>query len=237
MGTLRRRAALVIAGTAAVGMVLTGCSDSGSGRKSSGSSGGSSSSKGSSKDSGKGTGNGSGSGKTQPTDTPSKGGGGKTVPAGKPSKPATGGGGGTGPCTDAETKTTVTAAPRPVNYQLITLTNTSKRTCTVLSYPVVSFGPDLDGTAEGREDTKPQAVVTLKPGASAYAGLNTSPADQADDGSKPHAKSLSVDLIKKVGGDGSTLQFGRPESFKVNDLFIYEPTVTYWQQELDVALS
>ncbi|NGO79468.1 DUF4232 domain-containing protein [Streptomyces sp. YC504] len=232
MGTLRRRAALVIAGTAAVGMVLTGCSDSGSGRKSSNSSGGSSSSKGSSKDSSK------GSGKTQdPSDTPTKDDGGKTVPAGKPSKPATGGGGRTGPCTDAETELTVTAAPRPVNYQLITLTNTGKRTCTVLHYPVVSFGPDLDGTAEGREDTRPQAVVTLKPGASAYAGLNTSPADQADDGTKPHAKTLSVDLIKKVGADGSTVQLGEPDTVKVNDLFIYEPKVSYWQQEMDLALS
>ncbi|MER7173597.1 DUF4232 domain-containing protein [Streptomyces mesophilus] len=231
MGTLRRRAALVIAGTAAVGMVLTGCSDSGSGRKSSNSSGGSSSSKGSSKDSSK------GSGKTQdPSDTPTKDGG-KTVPAGKPSKPAAGGGGKTGPCTNAETKLTVTAAPRPVNYQLITLTNTGKRTCTVLHYPVVSFGPDLDGTAEGREDTRPQAVVTLKPGASAYAGLNTSPADRADDGTKPHAKTLSVDLIRKVGADGSTVQFGEPDTVKVNDLFIYEPKVSYWQQEMDLALS
>ncbi|WP_199550204.1 DUF4232 domain-containing protein [Streptomyces sp. N35] len=229
MGTLRRRAALVIAGTAAVGMVLTGCSDSGSGRKSSKPSGGSSSSKGSSK----------GSGKTQdPSDTPTKDDGGKTVPAGKPStKPGTGGGGRTGPCTNAETELTVTAAPRPVNYQLITLTNTGKRTCTVLHYPVVSFGPDLDGTAEGREDTRPQAVVTLKPGASAYAGLNTSPADQADDGTKPHAKTLSVDLIKKVGADGSTVQLGQPDTVKVNDLFIYEPKVSYWQQEMDLALG
>ncbi|MFI6941444.1 DUF4232 domain-containing protein [Streptomyces sp. NPDC050418] len=231
--TLRGRAALAIAATAALGLALTGCSDSDSGRKSSG---GSSSSKGSSKDSSKDSGKGSDSGTGTPSKDKGKDSGAATTPTKKPSKPGTGGGG-SGPCTGAETKMTVAKAPRPVNYQLITLTNTSQRTCTVLSYPVVSFSPDLDGTAEGREDTKPQAVVTLKPGASAYAGLNTSPADQADDGTKSHAKTVSADLIKKIGADGSTLQFGQPETFKVDDLFIYEPKVTYWQQDLDMALS
>ncbi|MBC9714305.1 DUF4232 domain-containing protein [Streptomyces sp. TRM66268-LWL] len=228
MRTLRRRTALVIAGTAVIGLALTGCSDSGSGRKSSGSSSSKGSSQGSSKDSSKGSDKGSDKQATPSED------GGETKPAGKP---GTGGGGKSGPCTNAETKLTVTAAPRPVNYQLLTLTNTSKRTCTVLGYPTVSFAPDLDGTAEGREDTKPQAVVTLKPGASAYAGLNTSPADQADDGTKSHAKTVSVDLIKQIGNDGSTVQFGQPDTVAVNDLFIYEPKVTYWQQDLDVALS
>lgn len=130
----------------------------------------------------------------------------------------------------------VRAVSRPVNYRLITLTNTSKRTCTVLSYPVVSFAPDLDGTAEAFAGSRPQAVVTLKPGASAYAGLNTSPANRADDGNKPHAKTLAVDLISKVEANGSTRQFGRPQTVRVGDLFVYEPKVTYWQQNQAAAL-
>ncbi len=231
MRTLRQRTTLVvIGGTAALGLALTGCSDSGSGHKSSKSKGGSSQS--STQDSSKGSDSDSGS---DATEGPDKGaaGGASATPAGKETKKP---GGATPVCTPAETKLTTATADRPVNYQVLTLKNTGSRTCTVLSYPVVSFGPDLDGTAGGREDTKPQAVVTLKPGAAAYAGLNTSPANQADDGSKGHAKTMSVDLIKKAGSDGSTLQFGKPTTIDMGDLFVYEPTVTYWQQDINDAL-
>ncbi|WFB08544.1 DUF4232 domain-containing protein [Streptomyces sp. LX-29] len=136
------------------------------------------------------------------------------------------------PCTNAGTSLSVAPAKRPVNYQLITLTNTGSRTCTVISFPVVTFGPDLDGSADKRRDTHPQAVVTLKPGESAYAGLNTSPADQQDDGKRPHATSISVDLMKE---DGATY-VGQPRRSPVSDLFVSDPTVTAWQQDVADAL-
>ncbi|MDG4858111.1 DUF4232 domain-containing protein [Streptomyces sp. T-3] len=223
MRTFRQRTALALAAAAALGLGLTACG-TGSGDKASPSDAGRQSGSKSTAD-------------DKPDDKPENevtGSSGRTKPAGtsSPSK----GGGKPGVCTNSETKLQISQAQRPVNYQLITLTNTGSRTCTALVYPTVSFGPDLDGVTETREDTKPQAVVTLKPGEAAYAGLNTSPADQQDDGQKPHASYIAVDLVQSVGSDGSTRDFGQPRQVKVKDLFVYEPTVTAWQQNPDDAL-
>ncbi|TVL92460.1 DUF4232 domain-containing protein [Streptomyces sp. SAJ15] len=181
------------------------------------------------KNGGTGTGTGTGTEKSGGTGA-EKNGGSDTAKNG-----GTGGGtekGAITPCTNAGTSLGVAPAKRPVNYQLITLTNTGSRSCTVIGYPVVTFGPDLDGSADKRRDTHPQAVVTLKPGESAYAGLNTSPADQQDDGKRPHATSISVDLMKE---DGATY-VGQPRRSPVSDLFVSDPTVTAWQQDVADAL-
>ncbi|RFU87108.1 DUF4232 domain-containing protein [Streptomyces triticagri] len=139
-------------------------------------------------------------------------------------------------CTNAMTDLSVAPAPRPVNHQLITLTNTGERSCTVLIHPTVSFGPDLDGTARGLTDGSHPTRFTVGPGDSVYAGLQTSPADQQDDG-RPHAQYIAVDLVKSVNDDGSTTDFGKPRSLAVDDLFIYEPTVTPWQPTVEDALG
>ncbi|RII11301.1 hypothetical protein DSC45_28855 [Streptomyces sp. YIM 130001] len=139
-------------------------------------------------------------------------------------------------CTNATTDLSIAPAPRPVNHQLITLTNTGERSCTVLIHPTVSFGPDLDGTAQGLTDGSHPTKFTVKPGDSVYAGLRTSPADQQDDG-RPNADHVAVDLVKSVGSDGSTTDFGKPRRLAVDDLFIYEPTVTPWQPTAEDALG
>ncbi|MGJ3560305.1 DUF4232 domain-containing protein [Streptomyces sp. INA 01156] len=79
---------------------------------------------------------------------------------------------------------------RPLNHLLLTVTNTGSKNCDLIGYPAVRFG-EAQSVPPAFEDSKPQAVVTLAPGESGYAGVLLSAAD----GSGSHGyttKSLQV---------------------------------------------
>ncbi|MTE18749.1 DUF4232 domain-containing protein [Streptomyces sp. TRM43335] len=75
-------------------------------------------------------------------------------------------------CTAANTEVTVTKVTRPINHLLLTATNTGTGTCFAYGAPFLRFD---EGHSAVRiaEDSAPQAVVTLAPGESAYAGIGT----------------------------------------------------------------
>ncbi|MFF4556182.1 DUF4232 domain-containing protein [Streptomyces sp. NPDC001422] len=174
------------------------------------------------------TGSTSGS-KNTGTTTGSKGTGG-TGGTGSTGGSAAGNGGGTRnpACVAATTRTTATVVSRPLNHLLLTVTNKSSKNCDLTGYPIVRFS-EAQSVPPVAEETHPQAVVTLAPGESGYAGVLLSAAD----GSGVHgytAKTLEVYFGDKGGS-------ARP-ALPAKGVYIDEKlTVTYWQQDLDTALS
>ncbi|MEN2420187.1 DUF4232 domain-containing protein [Streptomyces rimosus] len=134
-------------------------------------------------------------------------------------------------CTAANTKVTVSKLSRPINHLLLTLTNTGSTRCDAYHYPALRFD-DAQAPTAVREDSKPQAVVSVEPGKSAYAAVRTSdPTGEAEGGKT--VRSLEVFFANRDGGyyDRST----RPALPK--DTYIDDSAqVTYWQSELNDAL-
>ena len=120
-----------------------------------------------------------------------------------------------------------TVVSRPLNHLLLTVTNTGTRNCDLTGYPIARFG-EAQSVPPVAEETHPQAVVTLAPGESGYAGVLLSAADGSG-GNGYTAKTLQVGFDK---GRGATPALPAKGVY-VDDRL----TVTYWQQTLDDALG
>ncbi|MBL0780002.1 DUF4232 domain-containing protein [Streptomyces sp. WAC00276] len=134
-------------------------------------------------------------------------------------------------CTAEGTEVTVTEAPRPINHLLIKATNTSDTTCHLYYAPYLRFD-QAQSAVPFIEESKPQAVVTLAPGESGYAGVLTS----TPDGSHPYdATSLTLYYAAR-SGQGSTGAPSHPalpfDSVRVDS----SNAVTYWQTSAADAL-
>ncbi|MFF4171336.1 DUF4232 domain-containing protein [Streptomyces sp. NPDC001744] len=151
------------AGTAAGQTTATGGSaatpDAGSAGGSAGGSSAGGSSAGGSSTGGSSTGGSTGGGKTTTASTGSTGGGTSSTKA-----PA---------CARGDIRITAAKADEvPTEHIVLTATNTSGRTCTLLKYPLLAFGPiqtakDIPAVAK----SKPAAPVVLKAGQPAYANV------------------------------------------------------------------
>ncbi|MFJ6855174.1 DUF4232 domain-containing protein [Streptomyces sp. NPDC091271] len=134
-------------------------------------------------------------------------------------------------CTGENTKLTITGVKRPVNHMLLTVTNTGSKACNAFYHPVLRFG-EAQSVPPVVEDSKPQAVVTVAPGESAYAGVMTSSADGSGTGGYS-TQDLSVgflDAESKSAGDMVNVPLSK-------DVYVDSTlTVTYWQTEMDDAL-
>ncbi|WP_055603005.1 DUF4232 domain-containing protein [Streptomyces aureus] len=130
-------------------------------------------------------------------------------------------------CGAGNTRTTATPVARPLNHMLLTVTNTGSGLCDLLGYPVARFG-EAQAVPPVIESTHPQAVVTLAPGESGYAGVILSAAD----GSGQHGyttTSLTVGFT-----DGTT---SRPRLAGKGVYVDSSLRVTYWQSSMGDALS
>ncbi len=118
---------------------------------------------------------------------------------------------------------------RPLNHMLLTVTNTGSKTCTLVDYPAVKF-TSAQSVPPVIEDSMPQAVVTLAPGESGYAGILLAAAD----GSGTHgytAKSLEVYFNTSAGSPAKP-------SLPAKGVYIDSSiSVTYWQSDMDAALT
>ncbi|MEV0691603.1 DUF4232 domain-containing protein [Streptomyces sp. NWU339] len=135
-------------------------------------------------------------------------------------------------CTTANTKLTVTEAPRPINHLLLKATNTGTKPCYAYSAPYLRAGTDAQAPLPWARETTPQSVVVLEPGQSAYAGITTFSPD-GEGGST--AKTLGVFLADKKGNatdQEKTLKLPNGGVF-----FNSAATVTYWQDNAADALS
>ncbi|MFI6687503.1 DUF4232 domain-containing protein [Streptomyces sp. NPDC050485] len=168
---------------------------------------------------------GSGSGSSTGADkhgTPAK----STGKTGK--KPSSGGAATDVPCTGAKVKLTATPVTRPINHILLTVTNTGKTACNAYDAPAVGFS-NAQSPIPVDKETIPQAVVTLSPGASAYAMVRT---QGEGDGSKAYnAGQVVVYFRGKVGMEstGPSAYAALAKSVSVVDS---QAMATYWQSDL-----
>ena len=135
-------------------------------------------------------------------------------------------------CTTANTKLTVTEVPRPINHLLLKATNTGTKSCYAYIAPYLKAGADAQAPLPWARETTPQAVVTLKPGQSAYAGITTYSPD-GEGGSK--AKTLGVFFADRNGN-----AINKEKTLKLPNggvFFNSAATVTYWQNNAKDALS
>ncbi|KOG60371.1 lipoprotein [Streptomyces antibioticus] len=132
--------------------------------------------------------------------------------------------------------TTVTAQPvaRPLNHMLITVKNTGGKACELPYYPVLRFD-QMQWVPQADRGTQPQAVVSLAPGESGYAGVLLSAADGSGTGGMT-ARRLTVGFQgltpNSSGGPSATPSLPAKGVYYDSSL-----KVTYWQQERDDALS
>ncbi|MEU5092618.1 DUF4232 domain-containing protein [Streptomyces sp. NPDC021356] len=113
---------------------------------------------------------------------------------------------------------------RPINHLLLTATNTGSRTCMLPMYPAARFG-EAQSVPPVAEDTKPQALTTLEPGQSGYAGVLLS-----GDGDNGH----TVNTLTIPFDDGSIATVALPsKSVYVDDKLM----VSYWETDMDTAVD
>ncbi|MCT9094137.1 DUF4232 domain-containing protein [Streptomyces sp. ASQP_92] len=179
---------------------------------------------------GSGSSAGSGAGKHS-TGTPAKSTGKSTK---KPASGGAGGGGGTdAPCTGANVKLTATPVSRPINHILLTATNTGKTPCNAYDAPAVSFSNAQSPIAVDK-DTIPQAVVSLAPGASAYAMVRTL---GEDDGTPSYQAGQVVVFFRGKAGMESTGRSAYAVLSKGVSVVDAQAMSTYWQSDLSAIDS
>ncbi|MFF8591584.1 DUF4232 domain-containing protein [Streptomyces sp. NPDC015220] len=125
-------------------------------------------------------------------------------------------------CGVVNLRITATSVPRPINHLLLTATNTGSKVCMLPAYPAARFG-EAQSVPPVAEATKPQAVTTLAPGESGYAGVLLS-----GDGDNGH----TVTRLTIPFDDGSIATVPLPaKSVYVDDNL----TVTYWESTMGPA--
>ncbi|WP_329034878.1 DUF4232 domain-containing protein [Streptomyces sp. NBC_01725] len=133
-------------------------------------------------------------------------------------------------CTGSNTKVTVTDVARPLNHLLVTATNTGDRNCDAYYAPLLGFD-DAQSVTQINEDSKPQAVVTLAPGESAYASIALGGVDGAP---TTAAYKLSVHFAGRdnQGSVGSAANLTLPKGTATTA----DTSVSYWQSTMADAL-
>jgi hypothetical protein len=131
------------------------------------------------------------------------------------------------PCTNV--RTAATEVSRPLNHLLITVTNTGSKNCDLAYYPAVRLG-EAQSVPPAFEASKPQAVVTLAPGESGYAGVRLSAADGSGTNGYT-AKSMTVYI-------NTNSQKALTPSLPAKGVHVDSSvSVTYWQASMDDALA
>ncbi|WNZ09438.1 DUF4232 domain-containing protein [Streptomyces sp. 11x1] len=236
--TARPARLLAVTGAALAALALTAC-DSGTGTRDEGAAGGSTSAQ---STGGTSTSGGSTTGGSSTGGSTSTSGGGSAATGGTAADKASSKGGTSDP-SDPENRvtcngsnTTVTAQPvsRPLNHMLITVKNTGSKYCDLYFNPTVRFG-EAQSAPRVIEESQPQAVVTLAPGESGYAGVLLSAADGSGGKGTTEKKVVIHFQGAEAGSDA-----GSPASPALPAKGVYvdnSVAVTYWQSTMEDALQ
>ncbi|MEV6702615.1 DUF4232 domain-containing protein [Streptomyces sp. NPDC051453] len=137
-------------------------------------------------------------------------------------------------CNGSTVKVTAQSVSRPVNHMLLTVTNTGSKRCDLYGYPAVRFG-EAQSVPPVIEDSQPQAVVSLPPGQSAYAGVALSGGDDGGGSNGRTEKTLEVFFQGRNTNDGGP---GAKAALPAKGAYIDDSLkVTYWQQSMSDALT
>lgn len=132
-------------------------------------------------------------------------------------------------CDAANVKVTAQVVKRPLNTMILTATNKGSKLCDLFYAPVVRF-EGAQSVPPAMEDTKPQAVVSLKPGESGYAAVKlSSPTGTPDPGYT--AKTLSLGFYDAAHRNVKGFTDVR---LPAKGVYIDSSlTVSYWQSDLN----
>ncbi|MFE9043086.1 DUF4232 domain-containing protein [Streptomyces sp. NPDC012421] len=130
------------------------------------------------------------------------------------------------PCTAADVKVVASKVTRPINHLALTITNTGGRRCDAMGAPLVGFDHS-QAPIRIVEESKPQAVVTLLPGESAYASLILT----GEPGGDTHGMTIRTIKVNLTTDSMETVT--APKGTYVDD----GAAVSYWQRELEDALQ
>ncbi|WP_086861040.1 DUF4232 domain-containing protein [Streptomyces milbemycinicus] len=133
-----------------------------------------------------------------------------------------------GPCDINKLTVGVKSVQRPVNYMVLEVNNHAGVDCNMPGFPRLRFD-DAQAATPVYEDSKPQAVVTLAPGETAYAGIRTS---SADGSGQNGYKATSLEVFLEGSDDSKSVELPG------GSVYIDENAqVTYWQSDLSNALD
>ncbi|MGW0845074.1 DUF4232 domain-containing protein [Streptomyces sp. NPDC002787] len=135
-------------------------------------------------------------------------------------------------CNGSNTTVTTQRVSRPINHMLITVKNTGSKYCDLYYAPSVRFG-EAQSAPRVIEESQPQAVVTLAPGESGYAGVLLSSADGSGEGGSTENKAVVYFQDREGGDAGSPASPALPAGGVYVDSTV---AVTYWQSTIEDAL-
>ncbi|MFI7355869.1 DUF4232 domain-containing protein [Streptomyces avidinii] len=137
-------------------------------------------------------------------------------------------------CNGSNTTVTVQPVSRPLNHMLITVKNTGSNVCDLTYHPVLRFD-EMQWAPAARQETRPQAVVSLAPGESGYAAAVLSAADgSGEGGTTGHRLTVAFQGRTPNSGGGASAIPPLPAQGVHYDSSL---TVTYWQQDIEDALG
>ncbi|GAB1328284.1 DUF4232 domain-containing protein [Streptomyces sennicomposti] len=123
-------------------------------------------------------------------------------------------------CGAAQIRITAVTVPRPINHLLLTATNKGSKRCLLSPYPAARFG-EAQSVPPVDEETKPQALVSLAPGESGYAGVRLS-------GDGDHGHTVTTLTVPFEDGSIATVKLPGKSAYVDDSL-----TVTYWQSTME----
>jgi hypothetical protein len=137
-------------------------------------------------------------------------------------------------CNGSNTAVTAQQVSRPLNHMLITVKNTGSKTCNLTYYPVLRFD-EMQWVPSAIESSRPQAVTTLAPGESGYAGVLLAAADgSGDGGTTGHRLTVNFQGSTPNSSGGAAATPSLPAKGVYYDSSL---AVTYWQSSMDDALA
>ncbi|MER6209102.1 DUF4232 domain-containing protein [Streptomyces sp. NPDC001642] len=138
------------------------------------------------------------------------------------------------PCSGANTKVTAQSVSRPINHMLLTVTNTGTKTCDLYYYPALNFD-DAQSVPPVMKESQPQAVTTLTPGQSGYAGVALADGDNGTGTNGHTAKSLAVYFFDR---NNNSISPAATPSLPTKGVYVDDSLrVTYWLSGAQDALT
>ncbi|MFJ8140587.1 DUF4232 domain-containing protein [Streptomyces sp. NPDC096013] len=138
------------------------------------------------------------------------------------------------PCSSANTKVTAQLVTRPINHMLLTVTNTGTKTCDLYYYPALNFD-DAQSVPPVMKESQPQAVTTLTPGQSGYAGAALAGGDNGTGTHGRTAKSLAVYFFDR---NNNSISPAATPTLPTNGVHVDDTLrVTYWLPSAQDALT
>ncbi|MEU6316792.1 DUF4232 domain-containing protein [Streptomyces sp. NPDC047009] len=137
-------------------------------------------------------------------------------------------------CNGANTRVTAQVVSRPLDHMLITVKNTGSRPCDLTYFPFLRFD-EMQWAPGAFEESRPQAVTTLAPGGSGYAGVRLSAADgSGENGTTGHKLTVIFQGRTPRSDAGPTATVKLPAKGVYYDSKL---TATYWQPSATDALT